>query len=156
LRERADDIEPLIEHFLDTIGARWGAAMPRLSEDALALLKRYSWPGNVRELRNIIERMVATSEADVITAEDVPAHVRGATTPGLPFQRRHERDHDGPADALRKLDLRESLSAFEAKLIREALLSAGGNQRRAAELLNLPLRTLERKLQALAARKDEP
>jgi len=55
LRERPEDIEPLIEHFLQLCCA--GSLEPlRMSSDALELLLRYHWPGNVRELRNVIQR----------------------------------------------------------------------------------------------------
>src|SRR5262245_58803063 len=58
LRERLDDIAPLLQHFLDRFSQSHDLVRPRLSAQALAKLKDYPWPGNVRELRNVVERLV--------------------------------------------------------------------------------------------------
>ena len=58
LRERASDIPLLIDHFLRTIGGRYGKSIDRVSDDVMAAIMRYDWPGNIRELQNFIERSV--------------------------------------------------------------------------------------------------
>ena len=142
LRERAAEILPLAEHFVSSICAQWGSTIPRLTDDTRSLLQAYSWPGNVDELRHVMERAVALAEDDVITPTEFPEHVRSAIAT-------HE-----PMPPLRNgfLDLRASLIDHEAMLIRQALQLSRGNQRKAASLLKLPLRTLERKLRNLGGR----
>jgi len=71
LRERPDDVIPLIYHFLDRYNSAHGYKKV-ISEDAREVLTRYSWPGNVRELENLIERLVVTVEGDEITVRDLP------------------------------------------------------------------------------------
>ena len=72
LRERPDDIEPLMNHMLKQLG---GAAPPAVSADALERLRSYQWPGNVRQLRNCLERAVLLSNEGVITANELPPEV---------------------------------------------------------------------------------
>ena len=72
LRERKDDIPVLASYFLEVYCDMYGLKAKGLSDDLLGPLSAYSWPGNVRELRNIIERMVITSQADVLTPADLP------------------------------------------------------------------------------------
>jgi transcriptional regulator with PAS, ATPase and Fis domain len=83
LRDRPDDIAPLIAYFLDTFSAAHHVARPVLSEPALARLMAYSWPGNVRELRNIVERLVVRNRAGVIAPTDLPREV-SSTVPARP------------------------------------------------------------------------
>jgi transcriptional regulator with PAS, ATPase and Fis domain len=78
LRERLDDIAPLMQHFLDRFSESHDAVRPRLSPQALAKLRDYPWPGNVRELRNVVERMVLSNRTGVITVADLPSVVSGA------------------------------------------------------------------------------
>jgi transcriptional regulator with PAS, ATPase and Fis domain len=69
LRERRDDILPLMEHFLAEFSTSAGTAVPRLTDAARDALVHYAWPGNVRELRNIAERLVVRNKATVTPAE---------------------------------------------------------------------------------------
>lgn len=72
LRERKEDIPLLAAHFLGVYCDMYGLKAKALSEDLIERLTLYSWPGNVREVRNIIERMVITSRAEVLTPRDLP------------------------------------------------------------------------------------
>ena len=72
LRERKEDIPMLAAYFLEVYCDMYGLKLKSLGEDLMSRLTEYSWPGNVRELRNIMERMVITSRADALTAEDLP------------------------------------------------------------------------------------
>lgn len=74
LRERPDDVIPLIYHFLDRYNRAHGYRKT-ISEEAREILTRYSWPGNVRELENLIERLVVTAEGDEIGAGDLPMQI---------------------------------------------------------------------------------
>ncbi|MDR1946964.1 MAG: sigma 54-interacting transcriptional regulator [Desulfovibrio sp.] len=78
LRERAEDIVPLIKIFLEQINGKY-KQKKSLSSDAVQCLLDYSWPGNVRELKNIIERAVVTSHGDLIGVVDLPAKIVNAT-----------------------------------------------------------------------------
>lgn len=66
LRERVEDIEPLIEHFIKVLNEKYGRQVSCLTKDAVQLLKQYRWPGNVRELRNLMERLFAETMTEVI------------------------------------------------------------------------------------------
>jgi two-component system, NtrC family, response regulator AtoC len=143
LRERAGEIEVFAEQFIASASARWGTMAPRLLDECKALLARHAWTGNLDELRNVIERAVALAEDDSITPAELPEHVR-FTLADAPER---SAANSGPI-----LDLRASLLDHEAMMIRQALQLSGGNQRKAATLLNLPLRTFERKLRNLGGR----
>src|SRR5437870_3716115 len=85
LRERRDDIPPLVDHFVNKHAQRTGRRIERVDDGVLADLQQYDWPGNVRELENTIERAVVLSSGPVITSRAVS--VLGAATPqttGLP------------------------------------------------------------------------
>lgn len=66
LRERAEDIEPLIQHFIGLLNKKYDRNVACLTKEAIHLLSQYQWPGNVRELRNLIERLFAENQTDVI------------------------------------------------------------------------------------------
>jgi transcriptional regulator with PAS, ATPase and Fis domain len=78
LRDRPDDLVPLIAHFLDKHGRRLDRTGWTLSPEALAALRRHTWPGNVRELENVIERGLILGRDHRITAEDLPETVHAA------------------------------------------------------------------------------
>jgi DNA-binding NtrC family response regulator len=77
LRDRPDDIAPLIAHFLEAFSAEHRVACPMLSEETMAMLTAYAWPGNVRELRNLIERLVVRNSAGLISVIDLPPAISG-------------------------------------------------------------------------------
>jgi two-component system response regulator PilR (NtrC family) len=132
LRERREDIPDLVEHFVGKFCAQTGRPLA-VTPKALELLERYDWPGNVRELEHTIERAVALERTDSIQPERLPEHVahfnpaRVAADLGLPEQ---------------GLNLAAHLEHLEKTYVLEALRRTGGNQTRAAELLQLPVRSL--------------
>ena len=141
LRERAEDIVLLAGTFLKEFAEENGRPVKPLSDAALARLRAYTWPGNVRELRTAIEHGVVMSNDPVIDLHHLPASVTGdAPLAMLPVT--------VPPDG--KITLaapREfNLHALETSAIRSALAQAGGNRTRAAELLGISRRTLQRKL----------
>jgi two-component system response regulator PilR (NtrC family) len=152
LRERPEEIPHLASHFVESFAERGICAARSISPEALSLLMDYRWPGNVRELRNVIERALALTDRSVITPADLPTHVRHrcpgrtSTQPALQV----------PSFPEQGVDLRAELEEQELQLIQRALEHSKGHQRRAAELLRLPLRTLERKLQKLSGRSEDP
>jgi transcriptional regulator with PAS, ATPase and Fis domain len=74
LRDRREDIPPLLDHFLTQFSEMYRTERPRLSDRAISQLMRAAWPGNVRQLRNVVERLVIKGPADV-NAEDLPREV---------------------------------------------------------------------------------
>ncbi len=147
LRERTEEIVPLAERFLVAASEQLGLAQPpRLSDETVALLCRYSWPGNVRELRNVIDRAVVLCTTDVIDPSCLPAAVLGAREAALA---REEPKDPGPrspraSDPMEALK-QEMVAADRARIV-AALNETGGNQTRAAELLGISRRTLVTKL----------
>src|SRR5690606_33163516 len=72
LRERPEDVEPLLEHFLKRSNERLGKDVRGFAADALEALKSYSWPGNIRELENLVERMVLFASGELIGVDELP------------------------------------------------------------------------------------
>ncbi len=141
LRLRGGDIELLACHFLyETVGPGHGFT-PR----ALAALHRYDWPGNVRELKHCIERAALLSEKEMIDAEDL-----GIPTDDCPAPAPASREMtDDLWDLVAKsgLSLAEAVEHCERAIIDAALRAEEGNRTRAAERLNIHVRTIFKKLQ---------
>ena len=137
LRERAEDVLPLANHFLASANRRSHKNIT-LSEPALLAMQLYSWPGNVRELENLLERMVILNRTGVIGIEDLPASVRSSSADLAAAS-----TTSSPTGAI---DLVATLARIEAALIDRAMRTSGGNKTRAAELLGLSRTTLLDKL----------
>jgi two-component system response regulator PilR (NtrC family) len=132
LRERRDDIAPLVEHFVAKYSAQAGRQLS-VTPQALEMLEKYAWHGNVRELEHTIERAVALERTDSIQPERLPPHITNYN----PDRIRSE--FDLPDDGI---DLAGHLDNLEKTYVVEALKRCGGNQTRAAELLKMPVRSL--------------
>lgn len=141
LKERDGDILILAEAFLKTFCEEHGKPVKTLSAGAAKALMSYAWPGNVRELRNVIESVVIFHQGDEVRAEDIPPEIRGETVieshpggapPALPIQ-----SSEGEA---------RTMDDIERQAILETLSRTGGHRAEAARLLNIGLRTLQRKL----------
>lgn len=78
LRDRPEDLEILIRHFLESRARRLGVEVPEVSEGAMAVLRVHRWPGNVRELENVLERALIMAEGRLIRAGDLPASLASA------------------------------------------------------------------------------
>jgi DNA-binding NtrC family response regulator len=132
LRERRDDILPLVDGMLARAGDKHGRPLIGISAKAIKLLVRHSWPGNVRELANVVERAVAMAEHDTILPEDLDF------LPGPDGE-------PGPAlDTAVEHGL--SLEEVERTYIQRVVEAHGGNKAAAARLLGITRRTLYRKL----------
>jgi len=130
LRERPEDVEPLVRHFIDVCNQKLGRSVAGVSPRVLDLLLRYAWPGNVRELANVIERALVVARGTVILPEHLP--------PLLLEQRVEATKRHGTGEL--------SLEAAERDQILRALQASGGKRIEAARLLGLSRRTLYRKL----------
>jgi two-component system nitrogen regulation response regulator GlnG len=150
LRERREDIPPLIDHFLARYDAELTGGMHVISPAAIEKLVRHSWPGNVRELENAIKRALVLSAAEVIGPDDFAfldgvAGERAAAAVSL--ERLVRAEAEAALDAGAPGDLHTVLLArVEKPLIETALARTGGNQLRAAELLGINRNTLRKRI----------
>jgi DNA-binding NtrC family response regulator len=128
LRDRPDDLIPLVAHFLEKHGAQCAGRRATVSADAMEQLRRHSWPGNVRELENVIERALVLGCGGAIGIDDLP---EALNTPP-------ERWPDGR--------IGHSLVAVEREHILKTLSAVDGNKSAAARVLGLDRKTLYRKL----------
>lgn len=129
LRERAEDILPLTEHFIALYSRRNNLTLKQVSGDVIDLLMQYHWPGNIRELENTIERALVIGEGDVIQRKDLPPHILGALAVG-------EETPMNP-DSLRR-----KMREFERNTVVGALERSGWIQARAAEKLGISERSM--------------
>jgi DNA-binding NtrC family response regulator len=137
LRERAEDIPLLVEHFIRRFATENAKEPCSLDPGALKILLDYDWPGNVRELENVIERAVVLSQRKVITADLFPKNLTASLT---------EASTRFPGDGL---PLKERVASFEKLLILAALEKTDWNQKKAAQLLSVNATTLSEKLKRL-------
>ena len=136
LRERPSDIPGLAEHFLNLFCQEHGKPPKRLGAEALEVLSRAPWPGNVRELRNVMESVVVFhTQGDEITLSDLPSEVRDASTLSTT---------GGPVQSV--VGEPRTMEEIERQAILETLQRTDGHRAKAADLLGIGLRTLQRKL----------
>ncbi len=149
LRERPSDIPLLVEHYLNVFCKEHGKEAKRLAPEALEILMGYAWPGNVRQLRNVVESMVVFHLGTEIAVRDVPVEIRESSTLISPSSFVEGRDEGGGHGASAGAPAsREPLTMaeIERRAILETLERTGGHRARAADLLGIGLRTLQRKL----------
>ncbi len=134
LRDRREDILPLLDHFVKKYAAANGKTIRGLTREARDALLKFDYPGNVRELENIVERAVVLTRGDVIDLEDLPLslHEVGAGAAIAPAG-----------------SLPAELETLERRMIEDALVRADGVQTRAAELLGIGERALRYKMKKL-------
>lgn len=132
LRERRRDVALLIRHFILRHSDRLGRAAPRIAPEVFETLEKYKFPGNVRELSHIIERAMLLAREGVITAGDLPPEVA------------HSWSEDGGTAMGSLADDWPTLAVLERRYIDRVLSRTGGNKTRAAEVLGIDRRTLNR------------
>ncbi len=123
LRDRREDIAPLVKHFTAHFNREFGKKVREIAPDALVKLGAYAWPGNVRELRNVIERAVLLADGETLGLRELPPEVTAPMTQGVATA-------SLPSDGVR-------LDEVERRLLVEALDRAHGNQSQAATLLGI-------------------
>ena len=141
LRERGKDVDLLMDHYCSAFAAKTGRASLTLADGVRAMLASYSWPGNVRELKNVLERVAVLSPADPVTESDLPPGL--LADPALSEAARMS----GGAGAGGAASL-VSLQDVEREHVLRVLAQAGGNKKRAAEMLGIDRSTLYAKLKA--------
>jgi DNA-binding NtrC family response regulator len=138
LRERRQDIPPLIALFLKQFAQQLGKPEPDIAADAFQKLLDYSWPGNVRELQNAIEYAVVLTRQGLIVAKELPTEVQ------LPTVLQQTERGGTPRTGVQSLD------DVERNTILQALAQCHGNKKRAAELLGIQRPTLYNKMKRYA------
>jgi two-component system NtrC family response regulator len=131
LRERVEDIPPLIEHFKKKLSEKFQRKYPALDSTVIDRFMAYHWPGNVRELENTLERLLVVTDKDKIEQSDLPQN--------LLFPQRVAQQLEGfylPEDGLQIEDV-------EKKLICEALTRTSGHILNASKLLGMTYKTLQ-------------
>jgi two-component system, NtrC family, response regulator AtoC len=135
LRARGNDILLLAQVFVDEFAERFRKAVKGLTEQAATRLLAHAWPGNVRELRNVIERAVALTRHERLTAEDLPERLRQLSPPSS-----RTGGPEPPGDL-------PSLAEMERRYLHQVLERVGDNRTLAASILGIDRKTLYRKLQ---------
>ena len=131
LRQRTEDIPPLIDHFIKKYAAREKKKITGITREAMAALLQYGFPGNVRELENIIERAVVLGEGEYLTLSDLPIFLREKPEADLSDE---------------SLPLTEKVKRLEVREIKRALLETNGVKSRAARALGISERMLSYKI----------
>jgi len=142
LRDRKGDIALLATHFAEKYSKRMGKDIVKLSSYAIDFLTKYSFPGNVRELENLIERSVALSSTNIILPESltISMHKKRRWVEGIEGRR------FDLAEVEQGVDLDDILSTIECSYLKKAMEISDGNKSKAAEYLNLSLRSMRYRL----------
>ena len=138
LRDRIEDLPELARLFLERYRVKFRKPVRGISDSAVKILATYWWPGNIRELENLIERLVAVSDKEWITDEDLPLEYHFAKLDSTP----------GSGDAL----FQEACDTFERNFILRALEKSDWNVTASARYLGIPLSTLKHKMARLDLR----
>jgi DNA-binding NtrC family response regulator len=165
LRERKEDVLPLVDFFIDLYNRRFRKSIRGISDATRRLLLAYRWPGNVRELRNAVERAMILEEEQVLRPEYLPFSVTDPGAGVTSFE--HAGLPDSPAARetgrrLPALSIPEggtSLEEMEREMVTLALRQAHGNQTHAARLLDISrdaLRYKMKKFNLLPGEEEEP
>jgi two-component system nitrogen regulation response regulator NtrX len=142
LRERLDDIAPLVQYFVAQFFRREGGETKAFLPEALDKLRHYSWPGNLRELKNVVERILIMAPGRVISVDDIPHLSGGQLTGAVPLS--------APtlAGAFSRSALRDAREDFEREFIIHKLEENDWNISRTAELIELERSNLHRKIKS--------
>lgn len=142
LRDRREDIPPLVEHFIQKYCQDNGRSPIRFSPEAMKVLMDYNWPGNVRELENAVERAVVLSTGEWVDVSLLPESI---------FESRGQGSHEfNNVPVNENATLFDILDSVERQVIIKTLEKSGWSQTNAAEKLGIPLSTLNQKIKRLA------
>ena len=149
LRERPEDIHPLVIHFLEHYKQKTGRFISGISKDALSALVEYEWPGNVRELENAVERAVIIASGRQIELDDLPEAIGRRVMDERAQLRRERMEAASEGRAVRlEINVPAAIDEIERRAIEATLDYTGGDKTRAARALGIGRKTLYRKLEA--------
>ena len=146
LRERKEDILPLVDYFMDKFNKKLELSV-EVDSEVKEMLLRYEWPGNIRELENLIERMMLLAKNNLITSQEVPGEFKAAL----------DKIVTAPADDSKKPFkeyMRDHVENVERQMIIKCLEEAGGNVTNAAKQLGLSRKGLQLKMIKYNLRKE--
>ncbi|MCE9548545.1 MAG: sigma-54 dependent transcriptional regulator [Planctomycetia bacterium] len=155
LRERGDDLQLLIEHYLGRLSQRLGKDIHSVAPEAMAILMRYTWPGNIRELQGELNRAILKTVGPVILATSLSPTIRSQPSNGRAVTA--EGDISGDLVPVVQSGLNggsndlyaETLEAMERYLLTQVLRKTGGNQSQAAATLGITRGCLRNKVRQL-------
>ncbi len=165
LRERSEDIEILIFHFMEKFKNEFSLPAKSITEEAIEYLKEYSWPGNVRELENVIKRSMVVTPGSLITLKDLkaiisvnPAHLLAEDLEELALE---EIVHKKLSNFLSRFDQLDPMNLYstilqmvERPLLSLVLQKTRGNQIQAAKVLGINRNTLRKMIRTLKIKLD--
>ncbi len=130
LRERKEDIRPLLLHFIDNFSENYNKRL-NFSRQSLEILEKYNWPGNIKELKNFVEQMYITSKTETILQKDLPEYIlmNGKLSNILDELFHHNL-------------LKEAKRTFEREFIKHKLIETSGNIKKTSEIIGIPERHL--------------
>lgn len=143
LRARRSDIGLLARHFLGDFAKENGRPLPGISKEAIEALQQYHWPGNVRELRNVMENTFVFLKGDVVQPDDLPSNLK-AKAVKQPQVAGAEPEEDGIF-----VPYGIPLEEVETRYLKKILDSVDGNRTKAADVLGISRRTLQRRIKEL-------
>jgi two-component system, NtrC family, response regulator HydG len=160
LRDRRDDIIPLMDHFRKTFLRRHDKPAANFSPTVTKRFFRYDWPGNIRQLRNFVETMVVLDHDGVLDIDDLPPELMEGetltlTSTGLPSELAADGPSTPPLSTAAEAELiGQSMEEIEKWAILETLKLTAGNREEAAKILQIGSRTLYRKLDKYRSQDD--
>jgi len=143
LRDRAEDVPMLLEHFVRRAAERFERVVPAIAPEVVERCVRYAWPGNVRELGNCVERMVVLARAATLGVDDLPPNIRDGPTA------------TGPADGFTLPADGVVLDNLERHLLIQALKRSSGSLGPAARMLGISYKTLQYRIRKHRIEKEE-
>ncbi len=154
LREKVEDIKPLVYSFLSKYNNIFGMQVSDIDREALAALCSYSWPGNIRELENVIERAMNFSVEEVIGVAHLPPHLKSGYSAEVPAGQREAPDESGQQDQSEIYKTKTPVYRWEREekereTLAKALLQSEGNKSEAARILGMSRSWLYQKMNRL-------
>jgi DNA-binding NtrC family response regulator len=145
LRERKEDILPLVDYFMDKFNKKLGLSVA-VDSEVKEMLLRYEWPGNIRELENLIERMMLLAQNNIITLQEIPGEFKTAVDKAIITQT------DNSKKPFKDF-MRNHMENVERQMIIKCLEESGGNVTKAAKELGLSRKGLQLKMIKYGLRK---
>ncbi|APH04015.1 sigma-54 interaction domain-containing protein [Bacillus weihaiensis] len=130
LRERIEDLETLVRHFIKKVSLRTGKRISLIHEEVMETFRHYHWQGNIRELENIIEAAIHLAKADVITLDAIPDYIK----------KKH-------VFSEQELSLKEMLNEAEKNIIKETLKKYDDDRKKVAKVLGISKSSMYEKIQ---------
>jgi two-component system response regulator HydG len=138
LRERKDDIELFVNHFISKANKEFNKNIEGITTDFFEVIQKYSWPGNIRELENIVRRCVLLESGNLLSVSSLPEEIV--------YNSEEDQEKNDTFYQTDNLKLNNAKSNAEKNAIIEALNKTDNNKAAAARLLNIDRKTLYNKL----------